>query len=82
MFQTANPSTEDVYLCANNPGSFAGYYYFAGWDSQGPLGDGSLGTLSITVASVPEPSSIMSASIAAVCVGAFVLARKRKVAPV
>lgn len=83
VFQTATPSKEDVYLSANGQGSFGGYFYFGGYDRPyGVLGDGSLGTLSITVGSVPEPSSIISASIAAVCAGAFALARKRKVAPV
>jgi hypothetical protein len=84
MFQTAQPSTEDVYLSANSQGSFSGYYYFAGWNSQGVLGDGSLNTLSVTVApsndvgsaSVPEPSSAISASIAAICLGLLGLIRK------
>ena len=83
VFQTATPSNEDVYLSASNQGSFNGYFYFAGWNRpSGTLGDGSLSNLSISVASVPEPSSIISAAIAAVCTGAFALARKRKVASV
>ena len=83
VFQTATPSKEDVYLSSNRQGSFDGYFYFAGYDRPyGTLGDGSLSTLSITLASVPEPSSIISASIAAVCAGAFALIRKRKIASV
>jgi hypothetical protein len=83
VFQTASPSKADVYLSAYNSGSFGGYFYFAGYDRPyGLLGDGSLGTLSITLAPVPEPSSIISASIACLGAGAFALVRKRKLAAV
>ena len=90
VFQTATPSKEDVYLSANTAGFFSGYFYFGGYDRPyGTLGDGSLSNLSITVgsaqfdgSSVPEPPSIISASIAAVCVGVFALARQRKIASV
>jgi hypothetical protein len=89
VFQTADPSKEDVYLSANTPGSFSGYFYFGGYDRPyGMLGDGSLSNLSITVApsvnasSVPEPSSIISASIAAIFIGVFALLRRRKLGSV
>jgi hypothetical protein len=81
VFQTAIPSNEDVYLSANTQGSFGGYFYFAGYDRPyGTLGDGSLNNLSITVASVPEPSSMIIASVATVCAGAYALIRKRTMA--
>ena len=81
VFQTASPSKEDVYLSANKAGSFGGYFYFGGYDRPyGTLGDGSLGTLSITLSPVPEPASIISVSLAAVCGGTFLLVRKRKFA--
>ncbi len=89
VFQTATPSNQDVYLSANNPGSFDGYFYFAGYNRPyGTLGDGSLSNLSITVASpingasVPEPSSIISASIGVACAGALALVRRRMLASV
>jgi len=83
VFQTATPSKEDVYLSANTQGSFGGYFYFSGYDRPyGVLGDGSLGTLSITLSPVPEPASIVSVSLAAVCGGTFLLVRKRKMASV
>ncbi len=90
MFQTANPSTQDVYLSAYSPGTFSGYYYFAGWNSQGLLGNGSMNTLSITMGSsfdpdsisAPEPSSFVTVPIAAVCAAALALARRRKFMPV
>ena len=85
MFQTASPSTEDVYLSANSPGSFSGYYYFAGWNSQGILGNGSLSILSITVDSAdtvatPEPSAFVTVPITAVCLIGFAFVRRRKLA--
>jgi hypothetical protein len=80
VFQTSTPSDEDVYLSANNQGSFGGYFYFAGYDQPyGTLGDGSLSTVSITA---PEPSSVVSASIAVFCVAAYALVRKRSIASV
>ena len=81
VFQTAAPSKEDVYLSANNHGSFGGYFYFGGYDRPyGTLGDGSLSNLSITVASVPEPSSLLTASTAVILHGTFGLFRRRKTA--
>jgi hypothetical protein len=79
-FQTAAPSNNDVYISAYNQGSFGGCYYFAGWDHQGLLGDGSTGTFTVTNAGLatPEPSTIASAAVGGVCALIFTLFRRNK----
>jgi hypothetical protein len=86
VFQTALPSKEDIYFSANYQGANnPAIYYFAGWDRASGVLDSfhvtDLGPL-VSLASVPEPATIISSTLGALTVLGFTLARRRKQASV